>query len=99
VSRGRPWSDTQTVERSARINVDLAVIHMEPMRQLAHESYLEQSPAYSELFDLFGSTIPEVSAERVAGMHGTSLALLVEQGELPSAVYVNTLDLIQALGY
>lgn len=64
-----------------------------------HTYYLENSPYYANLIAHHGRQLTRTVAEKVAREHGTTVAELIEWGELVEGETFSTLTLIQALGY
>ena len=66
----------------------------------AHRTYLDGSPFYAALYRAHGGRLTLAQAQRIAANHYTTLdALARDEGLKVGRIYVNTLALVEALGY
>lgn len=61
--------------------------------------YLAGSPFARSVVDTYGMMVALADAERIAGEHGTTIALLASGGLVHSRGHVNAVDLAAHLGY
>lgn len=66
-----------------------------------HVSYYKGSPFYKAVYDRFGRTLTRETADSICRDHFTTLDCLAyeESMTIPESGRVQTLDLIESLGY
>ena len=92
----------------ATTTTDTAEVYT-PSRAQLHEAYLDHSPAYRDMFENYGASIPLMIAVNWTASHGMTIPNLIDSGDLAESDFehnlsrertrVHTLPLLMAMGY